>query len=281
MFERIKIFIVLLFIITVFINCRGGPMPEEKIQLPSINSVPASAWDKLSRKTIYFGHQSVGFNIMDGLSDVMKENPTIKLKIIETFELNSSSTGVFAHSRVGENVNPKSKIDSFIKYNEAGIGNNADISFFKFCYVDLHTKTDVESLFNEYKKSIARLVDQFPNTKFVHVTVPLTAEPRGIKKPVKAIKGFLKKVLGKRETYDNTVKKEFNDLLRKEYKGKKILFDLAEVESTRQNGSRSSFTKNDKRLYSLVHEYTDDGGHLNRLGRKVAAEQLLIFLSTL
>ena len=42
-----------------------------------------------------------------------------------------------------------------------------------------------------------------------------------------------------------------------------------------------TFTKDGENYYSLVPDYTDDGGHLNEKGRKIVAEQLLILLANL
>lgn len=44
---------------------------------------------------------------------------------------------------------------------------------------------------------------------------------------------------------------------------------------------RYLFTSNGKIFYALVPEYTHDGGHLNSIGRKLAARQLLLFLADL
>ena len=79
----------------------------------------------------------------------------------------------------------------------------------------------------------------------------------------------------------NILRNEYNETLRKEYVNKGTLFDLAEIESTFPDGSRSTFKRNRKLHYSLVPEYTYDGSHLNEIGRKKVAEQLLIFLATL
>jgi len=59
------------------------------------------------------------------------------------------------------------------------------------------------------------------------------------------------------------------------------IFDLAKIESTFPDGRRASFTKDGKTYYSMVPDYTYDGGHLNELGRKIAAEQLLFLLANL
>jgi len=70
-------------------------------------------------------------------------------------------------------------------------------------------------------------------------------------------------------------------MLRKEYLGKEPLFDIAQAESTRPDGTRSTFTNNGTTYYSLVSEYTDDDGHLNELGQQAVAQDLLILLAKL
>ena len=51
---------------------------------------------------------------------------------------------------------------------------------------------------------------------------------------------------------------QFNELLIKEYDGKEPVFDLAEIESTRPDGRRETFTKDGKTYYSLIPDYTYD-----------------------
>ena len=71
-------------------------MPEKAARFPSVKDIPTAKWEKLSQKKIYFGHQSVGFNIIDGIKDLMKENPQIKLNIIETTDQSDFKSGLFA-----------------------------------------------------------------------------------------------------------------------------------------------------------------------------------------
>ena len=71
---------------------------EKKNQPEAFSSIHKIAWEKLSKKKIYFGHQSVGFNIFDGINMLMKDNPNIKLNIIETKNLSDDKEGIFAHS---------------------------------------------------------------------------------------------------------------------------------------------------------------------------------------
>ena len=69
---------------TVLFLMGNNIMSQEVVMFKNIKDVPAEKWKKLAKKKIYFGHQSVGFNIMDGVQDVLKENPQIELKIVET-----------------------------------------------------------------------------------------------------------------------------------------------------------------------------------------------------
>ena len=245
-------------------------MSEKEVS--SIKDISESKLERLSGKKIYFGHQSVGLNILDGVKDIIKENPKIKLNIVKTNEKADFSVPAVAHFFVGENTDPASKIRSFAENIEKGAGNNADIAFFKFCYVDFHAASDIEKVFLEYKNTMERLKKEYPSTEFIHVTAPLTTQ-------TSAVKAIVKRLLGKPD--NNINRNKFNELLHREYADKEPIFDLAKTESTYPNGSRASFTSGGANYYSLVPEYTDDGGHLNERGRKVVALELLNFLSNL
>jgi hypothetical protein len=269
---------IICVISTLILSCNdGNKMTEKATTFPSIKDVPASAWERLSQKKIYFGHQSVGYNIIDGIKDVMKENPQIKLNIVETSNPADFNSAIFAHSKVGKNTDPKSKTDSFGEYIKAGIGEKADIAFFKFCFVDIDRGTDIKGLLEDYQTKMAKFEKEYPNTKFIHMTVPLKTTKINWKT-------WIKELIGKGDMYEyagNIERNDYNDLLKKAYGGKESLFDLAKIESTYQDGKRSSFTSNGKTYYCLAPEYTTDGGHLNEKGCKIVAEQLLIFFADL
>jgi hypothetical protein len=251
----------------------GGEMRESRnVSSQSDGAVTGGMLQKVAGKRIYFGHQSVGLNIIDGISDILKEHQGVELKIAKTTDPSALNSPVFAHSMVGENEDPVSKINDFVHSMDNGIGGKAEIAFFKFCYVDITKNTDVEEIFTAYKTAMQRLKDKYPNTQFVHLTAPLSLS-------APSLKGWIKGVLGRE---DNNIKKHvFNEMLRREYEGRDPLFDLAAIESTYPDGSRASFTSNGTTYYSLVPHYTSDSGHLNETGRKIMAAQLLKFLSKL
>jgi len=95
-------------------------------------------------------------------------------------------------------------------------------------------------------------------------------------------KDWAKRLLGRpiKDPYANVKRNQFNHLLRTELEGKELIFDLARIESTFPDGSRASFTNAGKTYDALVPDYTYDGGHLNEAGRRMVAEQFLVFLAT-
>jgi hypothetical protein len=252
-------------------------MAENTPSFHSIQDVPALAWEALAAKSVYFGHQSVGDNILAGVRDLMQDNAQITLNIRQTVpsEL-TSGRSIFAHSAIGKNGDPHSKIESFFRLLEAKSAAEVEVAFFKFCYVDFDRTTDVNRLFDTYKATMLRLQQLHPRTTFVHVTVPLVSMDMGFIELVKMLLGRSIK-----DAYANVKRNQFNELLRKEFTDNAFIFDLAGVESTFPDGRRASFTKDGKTYASMVPNYTDDGGHLNETGRRIVAEQFLVFLAAL
>lgn len=268
--------LAMLTTLTAVYGC-DGPKPDGgKMVYSSMKDVPDSAWKKLAEKRIYFGHQSVGQNILSGVGDVLRDDPRIRLNLTEIKGEAALGTPQFAHSAIGSNGDPKSKIEAFTALMDKGVGNSANIAFFKFCYIDFNPSTDVETLFQLYKQTMGELRKRHPNTTFIHVTVPLMVMQTGPKAWIKSLLG--RPISG----YEDNIKRcQFNELMRKEYGGKAPVFDLAAIESTYSDGRRSSFEKDGKTYYHLIQDYTYDDGHLNEKGRRIAADHLLVLLAGL
>jgi len=250
----------------------------------NMEQVSAEQWNRLAKKRLFFGHQSVGYNILDGVNRIMEKNSALNLKIVKLAspaDLDPKAEGVIFHAEMGKNFNPRSKMDSFAEWMDKGVGDNVDIAFLKLCFVDIGTQTNIEELFEYYRKTLAGLKEKFPSTTFVHFTVPLLAEQVGFAKWKHRLKGIVKKILGKNEFYENVNKFAFNEMIRSEYMGKEPVFDLAAVESTFPDGSRSTFAVSGKQIESMVPAYTNDGGHLDPQGQDIVARKLLAFLATL
>lgn len=235
-----------------------------------MDNVSAAEWDKLAGKRIFFGHQSVGYNIMEGVAALSKEYPSIRLTIFETTDPSRFDAPVFAHAIVGRNGDPGSKCNSFEQYMDLGIGSRADIAFFKFCYVDIDRETDVEKTFELYKATVRRVKTKYPRLTIVHVTVPLTSTDYTLKVRLKSL---VKSILGRKD--ENVGRGELNERIRMEYGGSDPIFDLAAIESTSPAGEPVTLTYRGKRYPRLYPGYTTDGGHLNGEGKRVAAVGLL------
>ncbi|MCK4517076.1 MAG: hypothetical protein KAU31_17580, partial [Spirochaetaceae bacterium] len=127
-----------------------------------------------------------------------------------------------------------------------------------------------------YVPEMERLEAEYPDTTFVYVTMPLMSEERGIKERVKQLLG--RESPGRE---GNVERNRFNDMLREAKGSTGQLFDIAAIESTRPDGTRETFNLNGKAYEAMISAYTTDGGHLNELGRRIVAEELVLFLAHL
>lgn len=257
----------------------GEANHEDKIMMKT-TQISEAEWKALAQKRVFFGHQSVGYNILEGVKEIMPPQFQSQLSIIVAKGPQDLFQPALSHAEVGQNTDPKSKIDDFVKLIDTGIGKQADGAFLKFCYVDVSENTDIVKLFNEYKEMVSNLKSKYPGTIFAHITMPLVAKQEGIKIWAK---NTLKKILGRpiRNLALNAKRNEFNEMLIREYKNSDPIFDLAKIESTTLNGQRVIDDSEGLQFYSLYPDYTDDGGHLNVLGRKIVAQEFVSFLAAL
>ena len=229
----------------------------------------------LRTKKIFFGHQSVGDNIVQGIEDLKAEDSRLQLNVVNSRHPEQVAEPALVESHIGHNEDPQSKNEAFAAIVQSGMGSQGGIAMYKYCYIDFNSSTNVQQMFEAYRQEIAMLRSKYPLLKIVHITAPLTTvEP--------ATKAWLKAKLGRTSSWDTNAKRnEFNNLLKQTYAATDPIVDLAEVESTHPDGSRSYVMRENKRIYTLAPEFTEDGGHLNKVGRRAAAEQLLLVLSTL
>jgi len=228
--------------------------------------------ERLAQRNIYFGHQSVGNNLMDGIRQLARE-AGVPLRIAEARTAAELRPGTFGHTLVAENGDPLRKLRSF----EQAMGSRpapVDIAFLKFCYVDIDAGTDAKALFASYRATLDGLRAKHPGTTFVHVTLPLTEAQGGAK-------ALAKRLLGRAPygTIENLRREEYNALLRRAYAGREPLFDLARIESTAPDGTSVKVHWNGADAPALASAYTDDGGHLNAAGRLRAARELVSVLA--
>jgi len=271
---KIRDGIVLVMGLFLFNSCQEKGMEILHKSYSRLDQISQDRWDALSQRKIFFGHKSVGANIIEGLKEVIAQRPNIKLNIRETTDPADFIEPVFAHSLIGKNKEPLTKLGGFREILEAGVGRAADIALFKFCFIDIDHETDIGSLFDRSVELVDELRKRFPDLKIVPFTVPLLSKPVGIRTR-------LEKILGRLPWYeeDNVKRNIFNDKLRAHFKD--ALFDLAAIES-RIDDTRKATFRAEGRAYDLLYRaYTDDGGHLNSIGRQLVAIELLRTLADL
>jgi hypothetical protein len=242
---------------------------------PGDDATVRSDLQALAQRRVFFGHQSVGGNVLDGLGRLSTRHG-VTLRIVEAGPRDGVPPATFGHAFVAENGDPLQKLRSFRGAFESGAAAGADVALLKFCYVDFRADTDVAGLFAEYQATIAQLRARFPGTTFVHVSVPLTTVPGGVK-------ATLKRLLGRPpppEVLENARRDEYNALLRKAYLGREPVFDLARVEATRPDGGAESREWQGRTVPALVAAYSSDGGHLNEAGQSRAARELAAVLAS-
>jgi hypothetical protein len=213
--------------------------------------VPTDDLSTVAATRVFFGHQSVGQNVLDGVRGIYEESGQPAPAIQDAF--------------IGENEHPLSKIEDFAARMRAGLGEQVDVAMMKLCYIDISTQTDVGTLFQTYRTTIAGLQQDLPHVTFVHVTAPLMTEPGRLSSIRARITGSTR--FGPAE---NANRERLNALIRGEY-ADRYLFDLAAVESTTPAGDRVAGTHDDERYYALHDGYATDNGHLNPTGARAAA----------
>jgi len=230
----------------------------------------------LSRRRVFFGHQSVGMNLLEGVRELAALYPDIPLRVVEVTGSADLQPGTFAHAFLPENGNPALKLESFERALSSGIGSAADIALIKFCYADFSPVTDVSALFARYQTTLSALRARHPHVLFVHVTAPLTTVADSAASNLKRLFGRAPGGL-----LENAKREEFDQLLRRAYGGREPLFDLARLESTSPDGRRELQDWNGSQVPALLPAYSDDGGHLNSASRVRFARELIALLASL
>jgi hypothetical protein len=226
----------------------------------------------LASQRVLFGHQSVGSNILSGVSALAVQSrvdfPVHEIRAGDVFKQNG-----LGHVYVAENNQPLRKIESF-EQALSQPGSIPKVAALKFCYVDVHAGTDVRQLFDAYQRMATRLEAKHPHLKLVHITVPLTTVQTGWKASVK-------RVLGKAPygVLENMRREEYNQLLRQTYGQTGTVFDLARVEATLPDGRMLTADWKGQQVPVLVPSYSDDGEHLAGEGQLHVARHFVAALA--
>lgn len=261
--------------------CGGGTSFESEMAMKlsttgKIADVTDAEWAALASRRIYFGHQSVGRDIMLGVRRVLDRNPSIPLRIVQSDDPNRVQGPAFIEGHIGRNTEPQSKTAGFVSAMENGFAAGAgSIAMYKYCYVDVNVRTDPELLFREYETAISELQRENPELTVVHLTLPLHAATGGVREQARTLLGR------STQTRLNMIRNRYNDLMRQRYGATEPIFDIALLESTRADGTQAFTRYGGRKVYMLAPEWTYDGGHLTDEAQDHMAERLLVFLAKL
>lgn len=217
-----------------------------------------------SQRRIFFGHMSVGNNVLSGLDEVHaahEVDPATRIEIAPGESASLPADGVLVHSLIGENRHPVGKLANFDRTLRAGLAEQIEVAALKFCYIDIRWNTDVTALFDTYRDTLARLEADYPDVRFVHLTVPLTTGPYGIRDHLKVLAG----------RDDNATRERYNTLVRETY-GPDRVFDIAALEATEPDGTSAG--------RELFGGYSSDGAHLNPAGAARIAAEFVNFVTS-
>lgn len=258
--------LITLLLCATLLACQGQETDNKELNMTADNI--QQDLETLAKSRIYFGHMSVGANIIDGIKELQTRAGKTSLNIIERGAMDNLPDNFLLHSPVGENSKPLSKCIDFKSVIQTELKDKIDYALFKFCYIDFNENTDVEALFADYTKIMNELIADYPDITFIHVTAPLRSVGSGMGV-------WVREMLGRenRSKINNIQRNRFNQLIHSTY-GDQPILDLAAAESTYPDGGRHTFKyRGDEVYYALIEEYTNDGGHLNDTGkRKVAAD---------
>jgi hypothetical protein len=196
---------------------------------------------------IFFGHHSVGRDILDGVRHIAAH---LQCRVgVESAPL-------------AENGDPLGKIADFEMHAVRGA---CDVAVMKLCYADFCPDTNIDALVDAYSRSVSRIRAARPGIVIVHTTPPLHSRQIDLRARVN-------RTLGRIVWEDGANKKrlELGEELRAAFP-RDPFFDIGRVESTKPDGTRELHPVDDRLVPMLWPGYTIDGGHLNMLGRRVAA----------
>jgi hypothetical protein len=231
------------------------------IRLKRIEEVPREAWEALAQKRLFFGHKSIGRSVMEGVELLQREYPLLRPVEI-------------GHGSIGKNFDPQSKLDVF----EATATGNEQLDgvMLKFCYVDVNRLNDADRLIRLYQERMGRMKEANPAQQWIHFTLPIESPPLTFMAYLKeaAKRALLRPGIVEKNAARHAYSEQLITLA-----GEEPVFDIALVESIGPDGRRHYYSRWGKKIYCMAPAYTKDGGHLNEKGRRVVAEQFLIFLA--
>jgi hypothetical protein len=242
-----------------------GPREPDPAPDTAAETVAPAELTAAAGQRVFLGHMSIGWNLLDGLTGLYADKGVpgpdiVQVALADPPPDRPAGLGAIIHAEIGTNGDPMGKIANFDTVMRGGMADVVDVAVVKLCFTDITAGTDVDAVFAAYSATLDGLERDFPDVRFLHTTVPLTAAPSGIKQHLKVV------VRGD----DNAARERYNALVRDAY-GDDDLFDLAAAEGTAADGVRTA---------SLATGWADgDREHLNQAGSAMLAARFLDVLT--
>lgn len=229
----------------------------------------AARWAPVATRTVYFGHQSVGSDVLAGVRS-WNSDLGLGVRLVQTRDPASVAGPALVHFLAGQNGDFASKNAALLRFLDARSTADNPIVLLKYCYVDIHSNSDLRTQFDEYLDTAATIAVDHPDATLLHTTIPVT---RLVEGPLKA---RVKRIMGRTTLRAAAVMRHrYNALVRAEFADREPLFDIARAEATRPDGIRDGFVEGGEDIETLAAQYTSDGGHLNEFGQRVVAATFL------
>lgn len=229
-------------------------------------------WPAIASRQVIFAHQSVGAQLVS-MVEQLSEEQGLGLRIVQTARLDAVVAPAFVHFQAGRNQEPATKNAALLDALDSRPVADEAIVILKYCYVDIDHRTDPYRVVDGYRALVGEVRARHPDVTLVHSTIPLTTVEGWMK-------AAAKRALRRTPERDAAINRHrYNALIRTIFAGEP-LFDIAAVEATRADGTRSVFSSKGQRVQSLAPDNSADGGHLNAQGRRVVAAALLDAIAT-
>jgi hypothetical protein len=234
----------------VFASANVSAATIDHNAIAGVASLPQSTMDAIGQQKWFFTHASVGGNMLGGL-DALHASDSTRYQLATTSVASGSNAPastvpgtVYGCDRDNPGWSAKYTIFDNSVRNAGWHSPAVGIVMDKLCYIDQDANATT------YVNTMSALETSFPSTVFVYTTMPLTTGTDN----------------------DNILRNSYNQAVRN-YCGanKKLLFDIADIESHDPNGVASTFTSDGVTYQKLYGDYSSDGGHLNDDGAQRVA----------
>jgi hypothetical protein len=222
----------------------------------------ATAQGVIRSARVFFGHQSIGANTVEGMASLGFGDPWVHWAFPEDADYNGGA--YFGQQMIGENRHPAGKVDAFRSFMiDDAYGGRVDMAGFKLCFQDFEADGDGDAVSNapelallqaRYAATIDDVRAAYPDVVLFHVTPPLVAAAEW-------------------SADQNATRVALGDWQKQTYGATDVIFDLQDVESTDPSTQQRCTALGAWALCDA--NAADDHSHLSTGGKERVAKALM------